>query len=164
VVSEDGRMKVRVAGTTDIEACVELLGLLPDYFTPETYGELRSSMTSPRSIAMVGEADEAIVAFVHAVIRYDQSAEITHAAVRPDQRNQGVGTSVLGAILEALEGRGVAIVQVKTLDASSGYAPYDETRAFWEARGFVQIDCIDPLPGWDPGNPSAIYVKAIRPT
>ena len=36
--------------------------------------------------------------------------------------------------------------------------------AFWERRGFVQIDCIDPLPGWEPGNPSAIYVKALRTT
>jgi GNAT superfamily N-acetyltransferase len=163
-VSEDGWMKVRVAGTTDIESCVELLRLLPDYFTPETYAELRSSMASPRSIAMVGEIEGTVVAFVLAVIRYEQSAEITHAAVRPDRRNHGVGTAVLGASLAAQLARGVAIVQVKTLDASSGYAPYDATRAFWEARGFVQIDCIDPLPGWDPGNPSAIYVKALRPT
>jgi hypothetical protein len=55
------------------------------------------------------------------------------------------------------------MVEVKTLDASSGYEPYVATRAFWERRGFVQIDCIDPLPGWDHGNPSAIYARALRP-
>lgn len=38
-------------------------------------------------------------------------------------------------------------MEVKTLDASSGYEPYGATRTFWEGRGFVQIDCIDPLPG-----------------
>jgi len=32
------------------------------------------------------------------------------------------------------------------------------------ARGFVQIDTIDPLPGWQPGNPSAIYVAALAET
>jgi len=28
----------------------------------------------------------------------------------------------------------------------------------------VQVDTIDPLPGWQPGNPSAIYVAALGPT
>ena len=31
-------------------------------------------------------------------------------------------------------------------------------------NGFVHIDTIDPLPGWEPGNPAAIYVAALRPT
>jgi hypothetical protein len=30
--------------------------------------------------------------------------------------------------------------------------------------GFVQVDTIDPLPGWNPGNPAAIYVAALEPT
>ena len=41
---------------------------------------------------------------------------------------------------------------------------YVATRAFWEHRGLVQIECIDPLPGWQPGNPSAIYVAALSAT
>ena len=56
---------------------------------------------------------------------------------------------------------GIVMVEVKTLDASGGYEPYVATRAFWERRGFIQIDCIDPLPGWEPGNPSAIYAKSL---
>jgi hypothetical protein len=84
--------------------------------------------------------------------------------VRPELRRSGITTRLVGEVRHALTARDVAIVEVKTLDASAGCEPYVATRAFWEARGFVQIDCIDPLPGWDPGNPSAIYVKAIRPT
>ena len=42
--------------------------------------------------------------------------------------------------------------------------PYEATRAFWERNGFVHVDTIDPLPGWEPGNPAAIYVAALRPT
>lgn len=57
-----------------------------------------------------------------------------------------------------------SVVEVKTLDSSSGYRPYEATRAFWERNGFVQVDTIDPLPGWEPGNPAAIYVAALRPT
>jgi hypothetical protein len=46
----------------------------------------------------------------------------------------------------------------------AGYQPYEATRAFWERRGFVQVDTINPLPGWEPGNPAAIYTAALRPT
>jgi hypothetical protein len=41
--------------------------------------------------------------------------------------------------------------------------PYEATRAFWERNGFIHVDTIDPLPGWEPGNPAAIYVAALRP-
>ena len=61
-------------------------------------------------------------------------------------------------------GKGVQVVEVKTLDRSAEYAPYNSTRRFWEARGFVHIDTIDPLPGWEPGNPCAIYVAALSAT
>jgi hypothetical protein len=44
------------------------------------------------------------------------------------------------------------VVEVKTLDAMAGDDPQIATRSFWEARGFVQIECIDPLPGRQPGN------------
>jgi hypothetical protein len=67
-------------------------------------------------------------------------------------------------VLRDLAADGVRLVVVKTLDSSSGYAAYEGTRAFWEQRGFVQIDTIDPLPGWQPGNPSALCVAALRPT
>ena len=55
-------------------------------------------------------------------------------------------------------------LEAKTLDRSSGYRPYEATRAFWERNGFIHVDTIDPLPGWPPGNPAAIYVAALRPT
>jgi len=58
----------------------------------------------------------------------------------------------------------IAAWRPASLDRSSGYRPYEATRAFWERNGFVHVDTIDPLPGWEPGNPAAIYVAAIRPT
>lgn len=67
-------------------------------------------------------------------------------------------------MLDALAGEGVRLVEVKTLDQAVDYPPYVATRAFWERRGFVQIDTIDPLPGWRPGNPAALYVAALGST
>lgn len=155
-------MELRIATTADTEGCVAVLASLPDYFTESVHDEVRADLT--RRLAVVAVDDSNIVGFALAARRYEISAEITLAAVRPEHRGQGVGTALVNRTLELLADDGVAVVEVKTLDASSGYEPYVATRAFWERRGFVQVDCIDPLPGWEPGNPSAIYVKALRST
>jgi GNAT superfamily N-acetyltransferase len=80
------------------------------------------------------------------------------------QRGRGHGTTLLGHVLDHLAASGISVVEAKTLDSSSGYRPYEATRAFWERNGFIHVDTIDPLPGWEPGNPAAIYVAALRPT
>jgi GNAT superfamily N-acetyltransferase len=85
-------------------------------------------------------------------------------AVDAARRSRGHGTLLLGHVLDSLASAGISVVAAKTLDASSGYRPYEGTRAFWERNGFVQVDAIDPLPGWQAGNPAAIYVAAIRAT
>jgi GNAT superfamily N-acetyltransferase len=89
---------------------------------------------------------------------------VTVRPARPEDAQAGVGTRLVRRALADLAGDGVALVEVKTLDASAGYEPYEATRAFWERRGFRQIDCIDPLPGWQPGNPAAIHVAAVWST
>jgi GNAT superfamily N-acetyltransferase len=80
------------------------------------------------------------------------------------RRGRGHGTRLLGHVLDHLAIAGISVVEAKTLDRSAGYRPYEATRAFWERSGFIQVDTIDPLPGWAPGNPAAIYVAALRPT
>ena len=89
-----------------------------------------------------------MVGFVLAEARYAETAEITFAAVTPDRRGSGIGTALVTRALADLSNTGVAVVEVKRLDATAGYEPYVATRAFWERRGFRQIDCVDPLPGW----------------
>ena len=153
---------VRPARDEDLEACVAVLSQLPGYFTPDTYDELRNQFSAPN--AWVAEDDNRIVGFVAAERRYEQTAEIAFAAVLADLQGTGIGSALVDEALHALGEKGVKVVEVKTLDASAAYEPYEATRAFWESRGFHQVDCIDPLPGWQPGNPAAIYVVALAPT
>jgi len=153
---------VRSAGPADVEACVAILRRLPDYFTTDTHADARAAIEQNR--AWVATELGNVLGFVVVEQRSSRTAEITFAAVTPERRAQGIGTALVVRALDQLTDDGVAIVEVKTLDASSGYEPYVATRAFWERRGFVQIDCIDPLPGWQAGNPSAIYVAALSLT
>lgn len=60
--------------------------------------------------------------------RYLATAEITFAAVVPEMQGGGVGTQLADSALAALAEDGVAVVEVKTLDASARYEPYVATR------------------------------------
>jgi ribosomal protein S18 acetylase RimI-like enzyme len=146
----------------DLEGCVDVLAELPEFFTPDTHQEVRERWATARSWTACRGRE--VVGFVLLEQRYPSGAEILYAAVRPAAQRRGIGAALVGAALAAAGEAGVLLVEVKTLDASSGYEPYRATRAFWEGQGFVQVDCIDPLPGWDPGNPSAIYVAALGST
>ena len=101
---------------------------------------------------------------VRVIRRPPGGAEILWIALDPGRRGQRLGTALLDRVLDELAAAGVSVGEAKTLDASADYPPYAATRAFWEHKGFVHIDTIDPLPGWAPGNSAAIYVAALRPT
>ena len=145
----------------DVESCVSIIRGLPDFFTSDVADTVRDELD--RENAFVVEDGE-VTGFAVVALRSSDAAEITWAAVRADRRGSGLGTQLIEAVLAHLAGNGVHLVEVKTLDRSAGYAPYEATLAFWERRGFIQVDMIDPLPGWQPGNPAAIYVAALAPT
>lgn len=154
--------EIQLATPDDAEACVGILRQLPSFFTENTHDEVRELLANHR--AWIAVEDQAVSGFLIVQQRYPRAAEIPFAAVLPERQGSGIGTDLVQHALQYLAEAGVALVEVKTLDASSGYEPYLATRAFWERRGFVQVDCIDPLPGWQPGNPSAIYVAALAVT
>jgi ribosomal protein S18 acetylase RimI-like enzyme len=153
-------MPVRPASAADVPACEAIVRSLPDHFTPDVVDTVGGELVRDR--AWVSAARDEVDGFVILERRFSKGAEITWAAVRPSSQRQGIGRSLVLAALDAARADGVEVVEVKTLDASAGYEPYVATRAFWESLGFVQVDTIDPLPGWQPGNPSAIYVLPLR--
>lgn len=169
-VDETGRMaqcegmshQVRAARFDDLEACLQIVRASPDFFTEDVPITMRGDLERHDGWVIV-EAGE-MVGFVVVDRRSSQAAEILWIAVEPARRNTGCGTRLLNHVLGVLRDQGVALVEVKTLDRSAGYAPYEATQAFYERNGFVQIDCIDELPGWPPGNPAAIYVVALETT
>ena len=125
-----GVVNVRIAGVGDAGGCAAVLAALPDFFTPDTHAQVAPALGEHRGWAAV--EDDAVIGFVIAEVRYRESAEITFAAVLPDRRGAGIGTALVNEALATLANDGVKVVEVKTLDASSGYEPYVATRAFWE--------------------------------
>ena len=154
----------------DAAAVAAIVEGLPDYFTsdvPEKAprdAERHDAWVLTSAGASASAEADAVTGFAVVARKSAGGAEILWIAVEAGRRGHGHGTMLLGHVLDHLAADGVSVVEAKTLDSSSGYQPYEATRAFWERNGFVHVDTIDPLPDWQPGNPAAIYVAALRPT
>ena len=61
--------------------------------------------------------DDGVVGFAVVEYRSSRAAEILWIAVRHDQRNQGVGATLLEHVLGALAADNNALIETKTLDA-----------------------------------------------
>ena len=153
---------VRRFAAEDAPAVAAIIRSLPDYFTDDVPAKAERDATSHEAWVLTDSG--AIMGFAVAARKSAGGAEILWIAIDAARRGRGHGTRLLGHVLDHLATTGISLVEAKTLDRSSGYRPYEATRAFWERNGFVQVDTIDPLPGWQPGNPAAIYVAAIRQT
>ena len=153
---------VRRFAAGDAPAVTAIIRGLPDYFTDDVPAKAKHDAAGHEAWVITGP--DGVAGFAIAARKSPGGVEILWIAVEAARRGQGHGTRLLGHVLGDLAAAGVSVVEAKTLDASSGYQPYEATRAFWERNGFVQVDTIDPLPGWQPGNPAAIYVAALRPT
>jgi GNAT superfamily N-acetyltransferase len=155
-------LTVRRSAAQDIEGCIAIIRELADFFTDDVPAKVESDLDVHQGwVAVEGER---LIGFAVVDRRSAQAAEILWIAVADGKRGQGVGSALLDQLVTQLAGEGVLVIEVKTLDRSADYLPYAATNAFYERRGFIQIDTIDPLPGWEPGNPAAIYVAAVRPS
>jgi ribosomal protein S18 acetylase RimI-like enzyme len=153
---------IRRFAAGDASAAVAIVRGLPDYFTDDVPAKVERD--AARYDAWVIADSGTVAGFAVAARKSPGGAEILWIAIDAAHRGRGHGTRLLDHVLNHLATAGISVVEAKTLDRSSGYRPYEATRAFWERNGFVQVDTIDPLPGWRPGNPAAIYVAAIRAT
>jgi GNAT superfamily N-acetyltransferase len=153
---------VRRLEAGDAPAAVAIVRGLPDYFTDDVPAKVERDAAGHEAWVITDSGT--VAGFAVAARKSPAGAEILWIAVDAARRARGLGTSLLTHVLDHLAAAGISVVEAKTLDRSSGYRPYEATRAFWERNGFIHIDTIDPLPGWPPGNPAAIYIAAIRPT
>jgi len=88
---------------------------------------------------------------------FPESAEIYVMGVRT--RREGLGRRLVRLAEEHLRASNTRLLQVKTLAAEVDYPPYEETRAFYRACGFLPLEIQRSL--WDENNPCLIMVKSL---
>jgi GNAT superfamily N-acetyltransferase len=159
-------VQIRRATPRDADGCIAILDELPGYFRTDHCVVVGDHLDEHRGWVAVDDdlTEGEIVGFALAKVEFGGTAEISLMAVRPSRRSQGIGTRLMEHLLADLAAECVVIVHTSALDESADYALYEPTRAFWERRGFVQINTVDALPGSPPGHPAAIYVAALETT
>ena len=155
------RYAIRAADAGDAHACESIVEASGEHFAASVGPEVADAVRGGRDGWVATDGAGGVVGFVLVERRFPGAAEIVHAAVARDRRSAGIGTRLVTAVLTVLARDGVRAVLVKTLDETAGYPWFDRTRAFWRRLGFVQVDLIDPLPGWQPGNPAALLVRGL---
>jgi len=87
------------------------------------------------------------------------SAEVYWLGVVPGAHRSGIGRALIEAASVAAKRDGKEHLFVATLHSSANYEPYQRTRRFYEAMGFIFV-LEEQFP--DPENPSAFYMKVLR--
>ena len=99
------------------------------------------------------------VGFLSLKLHGPRAAEVYVMGVLPDHHGRGIGTALLEAAERHAALLGVTFLQVKTLGPSRPSRRYGETRRFYAARGFTELEEIEGL--WEEGNPCLLLVKEL---
>ena len=149
---------IRGLRVEDASACDAIVAGLPGWFADE--GGIRDCAEAVRSHdGFVAEDGEGIVGFLTHRPRASGVAEITWMAVRADRRRGGLGTSLVEAAAADQAGRGVRLLVVMTRSDREGPDPeYDQTLAFYTARGFLRVAEMDL---WGPEDPALLMARPL---
>ena len=152
-------MVITKGDTKIAEECVKIARDLPDYFTDSGIINLIQDIKNYQ-LFVVNDSGK-MLGFIVIAAKYPQAAEILWLAVKKEHQNKGYGTALIEHSSVGLKEMGIRLLEVKTLAPHAGYQPYEATRRFYDKNGFMLTDIIDPYPGWEPGNPCALYVKIL---
>jgi len=143
----------------NIDACLAIARELHGYFTEQGMATMGRDLRA--HLLYVAKASNEVVGFVTIQHKNNHIAEISWIAVKLEHQRQGIGSALVDRVANDLRSQGIRVLEVKTLAADVDYFPYEKTRRFYEKTGFMHLETVEPYPGWEPGNPCAIYVKIL---
>ncbi|UCC93129.1 MAG: GNAT family N-acetyltransferase [Thermoplasmata archaeon] len=141
------------------EACMNIARALRTHFDDNAMVQMPKDLRSHRLYVAEDEGD--VVGFLTVKSARDGEVEISWMGVHPGHQGKGIGRALVSEAERDLVSEGVLRLAVRTLADTVEYEPYEATRAFYRAVGFVHQETIDPYPEWGPGNPCAVYIKDL---
>lgn len=138
--------------------CRAVLQSLPDWFgNPDSIEEYAQKC---REIPVWADLDgERIRGFIAFRPTSPHAGEICVMGVRQDCHRQGVGKALVHALYDYAAQEGYRFLTVKTVQMGF-YEDYDRTNLFYQAQGFVELECFPTL--WDEANPCQVYIMDVR--
>ncbi len=153
-------MRVIKGSEAHVAPCMEVARSLRTHFDLRALERMPDDLRSQDLYVAQGDEGE-VIGFISLLMDQGGVAEIAWMGVMPELQGMGVGTSLLNTAVDHLVQAGVSTLMVRTLADTVDYEPYEGTRAFYRSRGFHLEEVIDPYPGWAPGNPCAVYLRAL---
>jgi ribosomal protein S18 acetylase RimI-like enzyme len=145
-------ISVRALCTTDIQPIRMLSRQLRRYFSPIDLREMDDLLArAPSGLVALQSSGEMLGFLLDSPTGDPLVREIAWMAVAAAWQNRGIGSLLLREACASFIRQGVVAVEVCTVAASSGYHPYDATRAFYYRRGFRDVR-IDPDYYWPGGD------------
>jgi GNAT superfamily N-acetyltransferase len=138
--------------------CERILRTLPKWFgIEEALQEYVRDTT--RFPTFVADADARAIAFVTVRAHFPQAWEVHCIAVESSWRGRGVGTQLHAYVERWLTRQGARLLQVKTLAALHSSREYAQTRALYQALGYVEHEVFPTL--WGAKLPVLQLVKVL---
>jgi len=149
---------IRGFAASDLAGCERVLRSLPEWFgVEESNREYVRDFVAHETL--VAWRAGAIVGVATLKTQSPVATELSFLAVDRSCHRQGIGRQLLERIQSLLRGRGIQLLQVKTLGPSRPDDGYDQTRRFYEALGFLPLE--ETTAFWGTGSPSLIMIKVL---
>jgi GNAT superfamily N-acetyltransferase len=146
---EEVRIRQQAMGSG--KTCRTILETLPEWFgIPASVEDYVA--TAERSPSVIASRRGDDIGFLTLVRHSPSAAEVYVMGGRPEFQRRGIGWQLLLEAEQRLLVDGVEFLQVKTLAPSKPDVGYEETRAFYSARGFRPLEEFPDL--WDAENPA----------
>jgi ribosomal protein S18 acetylase RimI-like enzyme len=145
-------ISIRPFSAEDAPAVRALAASLRRWFSPHDLAQIDALLHAQPTGWVAVAHDGELFGFVIGTPMADPRVyEIAWMAVGAPYQGQGIGTQLLARLVADLRTQGVMSIEVSTVAESSGYAPYESTRAFYHRRGFtdVRVDADYYWPGGD---------------
>ena len=138
----------------------KIMRALPAWFSPPEDIEKKAETHKNFPFFVSYDGGEA-VGFITLKIHNAFTADIYVIGVLEEYHRRGLGRRLVLAAEQYCIKNGYIYLTVKTLDASAVYEPYEKTRAFYRAMGFIPLEVFPTL--WDADNPCLFLAKYLGP-
>jgi GNAT superfamily N-acetyltransferase len=141
----------------DADACDAIVRGLPEWFgDPVGIADCAHAVRTHEGLVAVDDSE--VVGFLTYEPREGSDREITWIAVRADRRGRGIGTRLLGTLIDrSPAGSSLLVKTLSDRDGDPG-PEYTQTRAFYLARGFAPVAELDI---WGPENPCQVLARPV---
>lgn len=130
--------RLRAEDAVDVRALAQSLDR---WFDREGLARIAHDLgTHPGFVALQGER---LAGFAMWSRIDSEVADLSWMGVAEDVQHRGIGTALLGTLVAELQASGFRSLEVSTVADHVDYEPYDRTRRFYRARGFVDFR-VDP--------------------